>query len=85
MIHDPQKLNCIYRVHNHQKALFVHVSNLNEVNRNFIIFKNSRKLLKNYPSVMKNKYYRKFYLYYGMNFVKKAVEVIQVRIAKKKK
>jgi hypothetical protein len=83
-IHDPQQLNSIYRLHNHQEALFVHVSNLNEVNRNFIILKNTRKLLKNYPNVLENKYYRNFHFYHGINFLKKAVEVIQVRIATKK-
>jgi hypothetical protein len=79
-IHDPQKLNCIYRLHHHREALFVHVCNLNEINRNFIILKNTRKLLESYPNILRNKYYRNFHLYHGLNFFKKAIEAIQVRI-----
>lgn len=75
-IHDPEKLNCLYGTHRHEVALFVHVCSRSEVNRNLIILKNTRKLLKNYPEVLDNEYYRNFYYYYVTNFALKIIQAI---------
>lgn len=79
-IHDPEKLNCIYRLHDSSKALFVHVCNYNEVNRNLIILRNTRKLLKDFRRILENKYYTYFYFFYMYYFTIRVLRAIQRRI-----
>lgn len=83
LIHDPDTMNCIYGTHDHEKALFVHVCGRSEVNRNLIILKNTRKLLKDNPRILENSYYQNFYYYYITNYVKKVKQAAKRLFNKK--
>lgn len=62
-IHDPNQLNCIYGLHNMDEALFLHVCNKTELERNLIILNKNITYFKNDADVIKNKYYRYYYYY----------------------
>lgn len=62
-IHDPDKLNCIYGLHNMDEALFLHVCNKTELERNLIILKNNRSYFQNDEAVLKSKYYKYGHFY----------------------
>lgn len=73
-VHDPEKMNCLYGTHDHTAALFVHVCSRSKVNRNLIILRNTRKLLKPNSKSIQNKYYKKFYYYYITNYILKITQ-----------
>ncbi|RIW14620.1 hypothetical protein D0X99_13850 [Algoriphagus lacus] len=77
IVHDPETMNCLYGTHDHNAALFVHVCGRSEVNRNLIILRNTRKLLKNKPELLQNQYYQNFLSYYTKNFLLKIVQAAQ--------
>jgi len=74
IIHDPETMNCLYGTHDHTKALFVHVCSRSQANRNLIILNNTRKLLKNNPKILDNRYYRNFYYFQTKNYILKIVQ-----------
>lgn len=74
VIHDPEKLNCLYGTHDHRAALFVHVCSRSEVNRNLIVLKNTRSLLKGRGRLLDNRYYRNFLFYYTKNYILKITQ-----------
>lgn len=77
VIHDPYQLNCLYGTHDHRLALFVHVCGRSAVNRNLIVLKNTRSLLKDNPNIINNKYYRNFYFYFSKNYLLKITQAAE--------
>ncbi|MFN3761450.1 MAG: hypothetical protein ACK4SF_19730 [Algoriphagus aquaeductus] len=77
IIHDPFLLNCLYGTHDHEKALFVHVCGRSEVNRNLIILRNTRKLLKTHaPHLLDGESYQNFYSLYFKNYFLKIQQAL---------
>ena len=68
IIHDPYYLNCILGKHDTSQALFVHVCGNSAVNRNVKILKNTKKVYKSRPKLLKNAYYQKYYYHFLTNF-----------------
>ncbi len=85
LIHDPETMNCLYGTHDHTKALFVHVCSRSQVNRNLIILKNTRALLKDKPDLLANKYYENFYWYYAKNYYLKIFQAAKRLVVGKEK
>ena len=68
IIHDPENLNSIYRIHDNTNALFIHVCNTSELDRNLIILNKTRHFFKQNPIIRQSKYYK---YYYGFIFLSK--------------
>jgi len=77
VIHDPETMNCLYGTHDHHSALFVHVCGRSEVNRNLIILRNTKKLLKNRPEILQSPYYQNYYYTYTKNYILKIIQSVQ--------
>ena len=76
IIHDPEKLNCIYGLHDSENALFIHLCNRSELDRNLIILKNNKEVLKANKEVYSSKYNKYFYWFIIVNKIQKTNKVI---------
>jgi hypothetical protein len=81
-IHDPEKLNCLYKVHDATSALFVHVCSYQQFERNLIILKNTRGNYAGFPELTAHNYFRYWYLYYALYFIAKVKESVKRRAIK---
>jgi hypothetical protein len=81
-IHDPDRLNCLYGTHRHEDALFVHVCNKDEGQRNRIILSNTRALLRHHPVLRHHPPYRFYHWYLTRLYAIKLYHAVRKRIAR---
>lgn len=76
IIHNPEKLNCIYGLHDTSNALFVHVCNRSELDRNLIILKSTKEFFKANKEINSSKYKKYFYWFVIINRIQKTSKSI---------
>lgn len=84
LIHDPEKLNCIYDIHDRKKGLFIHVCARKMPDRNLIILFQTRKFFKKNPRIRNEKTYLNYHLLMVENAVKKIGSVLNNRLLPKR-
>jgi hypothetical protein len=85
-IHDPDRMNCLYGIHRHQEALFVHVCFKPEMARNLIILRNTRELLDPRSDLARSKHYHYYYYYYyyhlARSYAQRVPQAIKRRLSR---
>lgn len=77
LVHDPYHLNCILGKHDTSSALFVHVCGNTAINRNFKILKNTKKVFRSRPQILKTSYYKNYYYHFLSSFSLRVIQTIQ--------
>jgi len=81
-IHDPEKLNCLYKVHDPKSALFIHVCSYQQFERNLIILKNTRGMYSDFSALTEQRFFKFWYIYYLIYFTAKIKESVKRKLSK---